>query len=168
MKLKLLFFLLIFVPIGLLAQGQITGMVTDQADGMPLPGASVIVVGTTTGTITDFDGNYTLGDVSSDATLAFSYIGYLTQEVPVNGESTINVALQEDAQQLDEVVLTGYATERKADLTGAITVVELGPVEGQSMSSGSAVQALQGRVPGLFIEKSGDPTGNVGARYHRV
>ena len=160
MKLKLLFFLLIFVPIGLLAQGQITGMVTDQADGMPLPGASVIVVGTTTGTITDFDGNYTLGDVSSDATLAFSYIGYLTQEVPVNGESTINVALQEDAQQLDEVVLTGYATERKADLTGAITVVELGPVEGQSMSSGSAVQALQGRVPGLFIEKSGDPTGN--------
>ncbi len=159
MKLKLLFLLLIFVPIGLLAQGQITGTVSTQDDGMPLPGASVIVVGTTNGTITDFDGNYTLENVSSDATLAFSYIGFLKVEIPVNGQSLINASLSEDAQLLQEVVVTGYATERKADLTGAVTVVELGPVVGQSMSSGSAVQALQGRVPGLFVEKSGDPTG---------
>ncbi len=160
MKLKLLILLLIFVPIGLLAQVQITGTVTSADDGMPLPGASVVVKGTTTGTTTDFDGIYTLDDVPSDAILVFSYIGFLRAEVPVNGQSTINLAMQADAQQLDEVILTGYATERKADLTGAITVVDLGPVEGQSMSSGSAVQSLQGRVPGLFIEKSGDPTGN--------
>ena len=160
MKLKLLFLLLIFVPIGLLAQVQITGTVTSADDGMPLPGASVVVKGTTTGATTDFDGIYTLDDVASDAILVFSYIGFLSAEVPVNGQSTINLAMQADAQQLDEVILTGYATERKADLTGAITVVDLGPVEGQSMSSGSAVQSLQGRVPGLFIEKSGDPTGN--------
>ncbi len=160
MKLKLLFLLLIFVPIGLLAQGQITGTVTSADDGMPLPGASVVVKGTTTGTTTDFDGIYTLDDVASDAILVFSYIGFLSTELPVDGQSTINLAMQADAQQLDEVILTGYATERKADLTGAITVVDLGPVEGQSMSSGSAVQSLQGRVPGLFIEKSGDPTGN--------
>lgn len=160
MKLKLLFLLLIFVPIGLLAQVQITGTVTSADDGMPLPGASIVVKGTTTGTTTDFDGIYTLDDVASDAILVFSYIGFLSAEVPVNGQSTINLAMQADAQQLDEVILTGYATERKADLTGAITVVDLGPVEGQSMSSGSAVQSLQGRVPGLFIEKSGDPTGN--------
>ena len=137
MKLKLLFLLLIFVPIGLLAQGQITGTVSTQDDGMPLPGASVIVVGTTNGTITDFDGNYTLENVSSDATLAFSYIGFLKVEIPVNGQSLINASLSEDAQLLQEVVVTGYATERKADLTGAVTVVELGPVVGQRRSNGN-------------------------------
>jgi TonB-linked SusC/RagA family outer membrane protein len=160
MKLKHLFLLLIFVPVGLMAQLQIKGTVTSADDGMPLPGASVVVKGTTSGATTDFDGNYTLSDVPSNATLVFSYIGYLKTEEPVNGKSTIDFSLQPDAQQLEEVVLTGYATERKADLTGAVTVVELGPVAGQSMSSGSAVQALQGRVAGLFIEKSGDPTGN--------
>ncbi|WP_400070503.1 SusC/RagA family TonB-linked outer membrane protein [Zobellia russellii] len=160
MKLKLLFLLLTLAPVGLLAQDRITGTVTSADDGLPLPGASVIVSGTTIGTTTDFDGIYTLEEVPSDATLVFSYIGFLKAEIPVNGQSTINLAMQADAQQLDEVILTGYATERKADLTGAVTVVDLGPVEGQSMSSGSAVQSLQGRVPGLFIEKSGDPTGN--------
>lgn len=160
MKLKLLFLLLNFIPIGLLAQGQITGSITSADDKMPLPGATVLVVGTTTGTTADFDGNYTLDDVASDATLSFSYIGFASLEIPVNGQTVINAELQADSQQLEEVVVTGYATERKADLTGAVTVVELGPVAGQSMSSGSAVQALQGRVPGLFIEKSGDPTGN--------
>ncbi len=160
MKLKLLFLLLTLAPVGLLAQDRITGTVTSADDGLPLPGASVIVSGTTIGTTTDFDGIYTLEEVPSDATLVFSYIGFLKAEIPVNGQSIINLAMQADAQQLDEVILTGYATERKADLTGAVTVVDLGPVEGQSMSSGSAVQSLQGRVPGLFIEKSGDPTGN--------
>ena len=160
MKWKLLFYFLILAPFGLMAQEEVKGTVTSADDGMPLPGASVIVVGTTTGTITDFDGNYVLSDVASDATLAFSYIGFTAQDVPVAGQSTINVVLQADAQQLEEVVLTGYVTERKVDLTGAITVVEMGPVEGQSMSSGSPVQALQGRVPGLFIEKSGNPSGS--------
>src|SRR5680860_570332 len=106
MKLKLLFLLLIFVPIGLLAQGQITGTVTSADDGMPLPGASVVVKGTTTGTTTDFDGIYTLDDVASDAILVFSYIGFLSTELPVDGQSTINLAMQADAQQLDEVILT--------------------------------------------------------------
>lgn len=159
MKLKLLLLLMVFVPIGLLAQGQITGTVTSSDDGSPLPGTSVIIKGTTTGTTTDFDGDYELNNVTGDATLVFSYIGFTTMEVPVNGQSQINVALQEDAQQLDEVVLTGYSTERKVDLTGAVTVVDIAPIEGQSLSSGNAMQALQGRVGGLFIEKSGDPTG---------
>ena len=159
MKLKLLLLLMVFVPIGLLAQGQITGTVTSSDDGFPLPGTSVIIKGTTTGTTTDFDGNYELSNVPGDATLVFSYIGFTRMEIPVNGQSQINVALQEDAQQLDEVVLTGYSTERKVDLTGAVTVVDIAPIEGQSLSSGNAMQALQGRVGGLFIEKSGDPTG---------
>lgn len=159
MKLLLLFFLLIGSPVCLFAQGQITGTVIAQSDGMPLPGASVIVVGTKKGTTTDFDGNYTLNNVAAGAKLAISYIGYLSVEFEVAGRSVIDVALQSDEQQLDAIILTGYSKERKVDLTGAITVVSLGPVEGQSLSSGSAIQGLQGRVPGLFIEKSGDPTG---------
>ena len=159
MKLKLLFYLLAFAPLGLMAQEGITGTVTSAEDGLPLPGATILVVGTSNGTTTDFDGNYSLEDVPSNATVAFSYIGFLRQEVPVNGQSVIDVALEADAQQLDEVVLTGYAAERKVDLTGAVTVVDVAPIEGQSLSSGNAMQALQGRVPGLFIEKSGNPTG---------
>jgi TonB-linked SusC/RagA family outer membrane protein len=142
-----------------MAQGPITGTVTSSGDGAPLPGASVIIKGTTTGTTTDFDGNYKLNSVTSDATLVISFIGFITIEVPVNGQSRIDAVLQEDAQQLDEVVLTGYSAERKIDLTGAVTVVDIAPIEGQSLSSGNAMQALQGRVGGLFIEKSGDPTG---------
>ena len=133
MKLKLLFFLMIFAPMGLWRT--ITGTVTSAADGMPLPGASVIIKGTTVGTTTDFDGNYTLDDVATDAILVFSYIGFSSVEMPVDGQSTIDVAMQEDAQQLDEVVLTGYSTERKIDLTGAVTVVDVAPIEGQSLSS---------------------------------
>tara|TARA_R110002049_G_scaffold279949_1_gene459081 strand:- start:36875 stop:40036 length:3162 start_codon:yes stop_codon:yes gene_type:complete len=159
MKCKQLFLLTIFALLSIVAQGQISGTVTDQADGMPLPGVSVIVPGTTQGAATDFDGNYTLENVSGDVTLVFSYIGYKSQEVQVNNRSVINIALAADAAQLDEIVVTGYSRERKVDVTGAITVVELGPTEGVSMSSGSAVQGLQGRVPGLFIEKNGDPTG---------
>lgn len=159
MKCKQLLFLPIFALFSMFAQGQISGTVTDQADGMPLPGVSIIVSGTTQGAATDFDGNYTLENVSGDATLVFSYIGYKTQEVQVNNRSVIDVALSADAALLDEIVVTGYSRERKVDVTGAITVVDLGPTEGVSMSSGSAIQGLQGRVPGLFIEKNGDPTG---------
>ncbi|MBP0902637.1 SusC/RagA family TonB-linked outer membrane protein [Mariniflexile gromovii] len=159
MKCKKLFLLTLFALLSIVVQAQISGTVTDKAGGMPLPGVSIIVSGTTQGTATDFDGNYTLENVSGNATLVISYIGYKTQEIQVNNRTLINVALAEDAAQLDEIVVTGYSRERKVDVTGAITVVELGPTEGVSMSSGSAIQGLQGRVPGVFIEKSGDPTG---------
>ena len=159
MKYKHLLIVQIFVFFGIYAQGQIRGTVIDQADGVPLPGVTVLVSGTTQGAATDFDGNYTLENVSGDATLVFSYIGYKTLEVPVDNRSVIDVALSADAAELDEIVVTGYSRERKVDVTGAITVVDLGPTEGVSLSSGSAIQALQGRVPGVFIEKSGDPTG---------
>ena len=160
MKLKFLFFIIaLFQTSFLLEQGTVIGTITSQEDGMPLPGTSVIVVGTDNGVTTDFDGNYKIDNVPSDATLRFSYIGFLTTDIAVNGQSTISLALQANAQQLDEAVITGYASERKVDLTGAITVVDIAPIEAQSLSSGSPIQALQGRVPGLFIEKSGDPTG---------
>lgn len=159
MKCKQLFLMSFFVLLGLLAHGQISGTVTSQDDGMPLPGVTVLVSGTSQGTATDFDGNYILENVSGDATLVFSYVGFKTQQIQINGRSVVDVVLEVDAAQLDAVVVTGYGKERKVDITGAITVVDLAPVEGQSLSSGNAMQALQGRVPGLFVEKSGDPTG---------
>lgn len=150
----------------LLAQGylfaqeiKVSGTVTSSEDGLPLPGASILVQGTTKGTVTDFDGNYSLDNISPDAVLVFSYVGFVAQEVPVNGRTQVNVALDTDSQQLDEVIIVGYTKERKVEMTGAISMVDLAPLEGQSMSSGNTMQALQGRVPGLFVEKTGDPTG---------
>ena len=126
---------------------------------MPIPGVSVNVSGTTQGTSTDLDGNYVLNGVPSGATLSISYIGYKTVKIPVNGQTTINIQLETDTAQLNEVIVTGYSKERKVDVTGAISIVDVSAIEGQSRSSGNAMQALQGRVPGLFVEKSGDPTG---------
>ena len=159
MKLKKLLFLPVFALCSMLAQAQIKGTVTSKEDGVPLPGASVIVSGTKQGTTTDFDGKYVLNGVSKDATLMISYIGYKTFKISVNSQTTINVQLESDMAQLNEVVLTGYSKQRKVDVTGAISVVDIGAIQGQGMSSGNAMQALQGRVPGLFVEKTGDPTG---------
>ncbi|WP_289022021.1 TonB-dependent receptor [uncultured Salegentibacter sp.] len=161
MKLKLSFFLFLLLCANLITaqEIQVTGNVTTAEEGMPLLGATVSVKGTSTGTSTDFDGNYSIDGVSPDATLVFTFVGYKQTEVPVDGRTTIDVVMEADAALLDQVVLTGYSRERKVDVTGAITVVDVAPIEGQSRSSGNAMQALQGRVPGLFVEKSGDPTG---------
>ncbi|MEQ9443701.1 MAG: TonB-dependent receptor [Cyclobacteriaceae bacterium] len=134
----------------------ISGTVTD---GMNegLPGVNVVLKGTTQGTVTDIEGNYTLGEVSATDILVFSSVGYAIQEIAVDNQSTVNVTLQEDIQALSEIVVTGYATERKVDVTGAVAVVDLEPIK--NTSSGNPMQALQGRVAGLFVEKSGTPTG---------
>ncbi|GEL09766.1 TonB-linked outer membrane protein, SusC/RagA family [Flavobacterium glycines] len=137
----------------------IKGTVTSSEDGMSLPGVSVVVSGTNKGTTTDLDGKYELKNVDAKATLIFSYVGFTNQTVPVNGQETINVALKAESQQLTEVVVTGYSKERKVDVTGSVVVVEMRPIAGQSMSSGNAMQAMQGRVAGLSVEKSGDPSG---------
>ncbi|WP_150451262.1 SusC/RagA family TonB-linked outer membrane protein, partial [Arenibacter lacus] len=133
---------------------EVTGTVTD--DQGPLPGASVIVKGTTNGAQTDFDGNYTLSNVDSDAVLVFSYIGYLSVEVPVNGQSTIDVVLTEDAQALDEVVVTGYGSQSKKEITSAVTVVNAEDFNQGTVNDAS--QLLQGKVAGLSIyNKGGNP-----------
>ena len=100
---------------------KVTGMVVDGA-GEPVIGANVVVKGTTNGTITDFDGNYSLEGVSANDILVVSYIGYLSQEIPVENQSSIKVTLKEDTQTLDEVVVVGYGTMRKSDVTGSIGV----------------------------------------------
>ncbi|UJH66365.1 SusC/RagA family TonB-linked outer membrane protein [Allomuricauda sp. SCSIO 65647] len=147
---------LLLFSIASFAQNNITvsGTVTD-SQGQPMPGANVILKGTTTGMQTDFDGNYALADVPSDGTLVFSYIGFTSQEVPINGQTIINVSLQEDTQALDEVVVVGYGELKVKDLTSSIAtvdseVLDLAPV-------GQPMQALQGRVAGLQIVNNGGP-----------
>ncbi|MEM8926953.1 MAG: SusC/RagA family TonB-linked outer membrane protein [Bacteroidota bacterium] len=164
MKITLLKSLLLlgtFICFGTIQAQTVTGTVSD-ASG-PLPGASVVVKGTTNGTQTDFDGNYTLNEVAGDATLVFSYIGFATQEVAVNGQTTINVTLQEDATALDEVVIIGYGQTTIKDATGAVA-----SVTSEDFNAGiiaSPEQLIQGKAAGVQItQTSGEPGAGVELR----
>ncbi|WP_373519200.1 SusC/RagA family TonB-linked outer membrane protein [Pricia sp.] len=140
---------------------EVSGTVSD-ATG-PLPGASVVVKGTTTGAQTDFDGNYTLSDVPDDATLVFSYIGYANQEVAVSGQTTINVTLEEDAQALDEVVIIGYGQTTIKDATGAVSAVQSEDFNKGIISSPE--QLIQGKTAGVQIsQSSGEPGAGISLR----
>lgn len=142
-----------------LQQSTVSGKVVD-SKGQPLPGVTVIIDGTTSGTITDSDGNYTITNVPFGSTLIFSFVGMKTQEISISGRVRIDITMEEETIGLDEVIAVGYQTQRKADLTGAIGVVKLDNIENVSLSSGNPMQALQGRVPGLLVEKTGTPTGS--------
>ncbi|MBC6997068.1 TonB-dependent receptor [Cytophaga sp. FL35] len=133
----------------------INGTVSDE-QGMPLAGANVLIKGTTTGTQTDFDGNYTI-DAESDAVLVFSYIGFTKSEVAVNSQSTLNVTLSEDASQLEEVVVIGYGTQKKSDLTGAVSTVDSEEIN--KFTYNDAAQAIQGRTAGVRVEANGGSPG---------
>ncbi len=133
----------------------VKGRVTSSTDGIGLPGVTVVVKGTASGTTTDFEGNYNISVQPQDV-LVYSYVGYITQELEVGGQSVINVSMTEDLTELEEIVVTGYATERKVDVTGAVAVVDLEPIK--NTTGGNPMQALQGRIPGLYIEKTGTPT----------
>ena len=102
----------------------VTGTVSD-ANG-PLPGASVVVKGTENGTESDFDGKFTLNDVASDAVLVVSFVGFVTKEVNVNGQSNLTIIIEEDANQLSEVVVVGYTTQTRGDVTGSVASVDVG------------------------------------------
>ncbi|TAI48376.1 SusC/RagA family TonB-linked outer membrane protein [Flagellimonas allohymeniacidonis] len=158
MKKKSLFLsiFLLLINVTVFAQGTITvsGAVSE-AGGAPLPGASIVVQGTSIGTQTDFDGNYVLNNVPTDGTLVFSYIGYVRQEVAVNNQTSISVSLQVDTQLLDEVVVIGYGTQQKADITGSIEVVTGDEVSNQP--NANPLSSVQGRVAGVNITNSGRP-----------
>ena len=150
-----------FLCIGVAKAQTVSGTVTD-ANG-PLPGASVLVKGTTNGTQTDFDGNYTLNGIDDSATLVFSYIGYRTLEVAVNGQSTINITLEEDAQALDEVVIIGYGTTTVKDATGSVSAVTSKDFNGGVIASPE--QLIQGKTAGVQItETSGQPGAGIDIR----
>ena len=144
------------------AQNQtIKGTVLD-ANGESIIGASVLQKGTTNGTITDFEGGFILNNVPSDATIEISFVGYKTQMIPVNGRSTFNIVLKEDNEILDEVVVIGYGAVRKADVAGAVAVLDNKSFKDQPITQVS--DALQGRVSGVQVENSGVPGGSVKIR----
>lgn len=148
-------FFLFFAPILIFGQNTITGTVTEQSTSLPLPGVNVIIKNTTTGAATDFDGNYQI-DANNGDVLVFSYVGYVTQEITYTGQSTIDLQLVEDAAQLDEVVVIGYGSVKKEDLTGTADLITSddfneGPVV-------SAQQLIQGKIAGVAItSNSGAP-----------
>lgn len=161
---KHLFLLLTLLSFSLtaLAQQKVTGKVKDSS-GEPVIGASVVVKGNNTmGTITDFDGNFML-DVPAKSVLVISYIGYVTQEVPTTGKNSLEIVLKEDTKTLDEVVVIGYGTQRKGDVTSSVASVKADNfVKGAVKDVG---QLIQGKVAGLAITNpNGDPTGSTQIR----
>ena len=134
----------------------VSGTITSQEDSEPLPGVTILVKNSasTTGSITDINGNYKV-NAPEDGVLVFSSVGFVTEEVPVNSRSVIDVALAEDVQSLEEVVVTGYSTQRKKDITGSVAVVDTEALK--SVPAGSAAQALQGQAPGVNVINSGVP-----------
>ena len=163
-KLKKLFlsFVLLSVSTIMYAQTEIKGTVVD-TKGETIIGATVMEKGTSNGTITDFDGNFTI-KVKEGAILVFTYIGYQTAELPA--QQDMKVTMKDDAEVLQEVVVTGYTTQRKADLTGAISTVSVDEMAKQNENN--PMKALQGRVPGMNISADGNPSGAATVRIRGV
>ena len=141
----------------------VSGTVSD-ADG-PLPGVNIVEKGTTNGVTTDFDGNYSISNVADDATLVFSYIGYATQEIAINGKTSINVTLLPDAEALSEVVLVGYGTSSKRELTGSVATIKGSDVV--QTIAGNPTAALQGKLTGIQVENPGGQPGGTGNVFIR-
>ena len=130
----------------------VSGRVTDQA-GEPLIGVNIQVKGTNQGTSTDLEGEFNLEDIDENAVLVISYIGYQTQEIPVNGPGSISITMLSDSQLLDEVVVVGYGTQKKSDVTGSVVSFDTEILENRPQTN--LIQALQGNVPGVTITTSG-------------
>jgi TonB-linked SusC/RagA family outer membrane protein len=153
----LMLFAVLFSAQLAMAQRTITGTVVVDGKTEPLVGASVAIKGTTTGTLTDVDGKFSLSVPTNADMLTVSFVGYTSKDVSIKGVSNLAITLAESGE-LQELVVVGYTTQKKKDLTGAVAVVELNPIKNNS--SGNAMQALQGRVAGLYIEKDGSPNGS--------
>ena len=141
----------------------VTGQVVDAENGGLLPGVNVIEKNTSNGTITDFDGNYSLTVSNPNAVLVFSYVGFQTLEVNVNGRTTLDAALQVDQSSLDEVVVVGYGTTRRSDLTGSVVTISGNDLAEQAKSS--VAEALTGRLPGVqVLSTEGSPDAEINIR----
>ena len=154
---KLLFFLLI-LPLGILAQSTLKGTVLDGANSGPLPGANVIVEGTSNGTTTDFDGNFTISNIKKGDILVISYIGYKDQKITYNNQNNITITLEEDSKELKDVVVIGYGTVKKKDATGSVT-----SISSKDFNKGTVVTAenlLNGKVAGVSINTGGGAPGS--------
>src|SRR5690606_18763420 len=134
----------------------VSGTIIDN-NGLPVLGATVLVKGTSSGTSSDFDGNYSI-NANQGATLVFSFVGYTSKEVAVGASNTINVTLEEDVQALEEVVVVAYGSQTRQSIVGAVTVVSSDIIEKQQVAS--VTNALQGSVPGVNIISSGGQPGD--------
>jgi TonB-dependent SusC/RagA subfamily outer membrane receptor len=138
------------------AQKDITGTVTDATTGEPLPGVSIVISGTTMGTITDFDGNFSITVPEENNQLEFSMIGFSRRVVTLDGASTLNVTLQESTTALEEIVVTGYSTQSRAEMTTSISKLDTKNLE--SVPRSNAATALQGTIAGLKVtQTTGQP-----------
>lgn len=164
----ILFAMFALAPDGL-AQGArktITGRVTSATDNSPMPGVSVVVKGTTNGVATDANGNFSLEATNTDV-LVVSFIGYVNQEVAVGNNTNFNISLREDAEVLNEVVVTGYGELRRNDITGAQTTISA--VEMERTVNTTIEQAIQGRAPGVYVtQNTGAPGGGISVNIRGV
>jgi len=133
---------------------EIEGRVTDEY-GEGLPGVNVLIKGTSTGVVTDINGDYIINVPDNVETLVFSFVGFITQEIDVNGRSSIMVTLVEDVTGLDEIVVVGYNSERKKDVLGAVSTIDMKEIE--QNTNPNILQVIQGRMAGVFIDQDGDP-----------
>ncbi len=153
------------ISLGSYAQQQVSGTVTDQ-DGAPVPGVTIVAKGTTVGTITNVDGEYQITLPASAKTLVFSYIGMLTQEIEVGSQSTINVNMKPDVIGVDEVVVVGYGTRLKEELTGAVSSVSEEAME--VSTAPSVVSRLQGQLSGVTVTSANRPGGDATIRIRGI
>ncbi len=163
-RLCVLIVLQILITIPVLSQ-ELTGTVTDESNA-PLPGLNVVVKGTTSGTVTDFDGNYTIDVPGPDVVLMFSFIGYITKEIPVAGQTVINVQMEPMTQLLEDVVVIGYGSVKKQDLTGSVAVVTEEEINRTPIHNVS--KAIQGKASGVVVYQDGSPGGGVNMRVRGI
>ncbi|PTN09013.1 TonB-linked SusC/RagA family outer membrane protein [Mangrovibacterium marinum] len=165
-KISFFLFCIIFGFHALAQDLTIKGLITSKDDGQPLPGVSVLIKGTLKGTITDFDGNYVI-QAPKDATLQFSYIGMKSQDVNVDGRTTLDIVMENDAIGVDEVVVIGYGTQKKEDLTGAVSIVNAETIE--NLKPVKVEQALQGTMSGVNVTaQSGAPGSGLDIRIRGI
>jgi TonB-linked SusC/RagA family outer membrane protein len=159
MRFKFITYLFLFCSFYYTAAQEINvkGKVTSKEDAMPLPGASVLVKNTDNGVVTDFDGDFTINKVPTNSILVISYLGFRTIEIQVNNQTIINVHLDPDENELDEIVVVGYSSQKKADITGAVAIVDMEELNKQVEPN--PIKALQGRIPGVQISTDGSPGG---------
>ena len=159
-------FICMLSSLNIVAQDQkkVTGVITD-LKGEPIIGASVVAKGTTTATISDIDGTFSL-DVSNSPVLTISYIGYISQEVPTLGKSDLKIILKEDSKILDEIVVVGYGVMRKIDLTGSVSSISAKTIKDKPVAN--IGEALQGRASGVQVISSGKPGDNVSFRIRGI
>ena len=160
----IMFNIVVYVPLNgsaISLQNRVTGTVTDASGGEPMPGVNIKIKDSSLGVITDMNGKFTISIADPDAVLVFSFIGYVTQEVAISGRTTLNVALISDLKGLEEVVVIGYGTQKKVNLSGAVDVVTSKSIENRPVAN--VVQALQGAAPNVNISV-GNSGGEMGAK----